>query len=75
MFIISIIATILSFTGNLGVNNKKLWGFYVWIVSNILWVIIALNTPNYPQVIMFVGYSMLNVHGIIKWSKERSKNE
>ncbi|MGE5395897.1 MAG: nicotinamide mononucleotide transporter [Chitinophagales bacterium] len=64
-------ATILSFTGNIGVNCKKIWGFYVWIASNILWVYVAYKTPNIPQIAMFIGYAVLNIMGIIQWRRNK----
>lgn len=69
MLAISIIATVLSLSGNLLVNLKRKSGFVVWILSNIVWVYIAMHVPNYPQAIMFMCYALLNVHGYLSWSR------
>lgn len=75
--IISIIATILSLSGNLLVNYKKKIGFIIWIASNILWIFINLISElNVSQCIMFFFYAVLNVSGYIKWNKEdKSKGD
>lgn len=65
--IISIIAAILSLTGNLMVNKKNKIGFIVWILSNVLWVYVAITSKNYPQAIMFFLYSGLNIQGYMEW--------
>lgn len=63
------IATVLSLTGNFLVNKKRIEGFYIWTLSNILWVIIAFKTSNMAQMVLFVCYSILNIHGIISWKR------
>lgn len=66
------IATALSLTGNLLVNKKRVEGFYVWIISNVLWVIIALRGSDMAQVVLFLCYAILNAHGIISWKRSSS---
>lgn len=73
LIIISIIALILSLTGNIMVNFKKKSGFIVWGVSNAAWIIVNLIGPiNVPQIIMYLIYMGLNTHGFILW---RRKND
>lgn len=72
---LSIIALILSLTGNILVNFKKKIGFVIWTVSNIFWIAVNfLGTPNIPQVFMYIIYAMLNIQGFIIWRKKESKN-
>jgi nicotinamide riboside transporter PnuC len=67
---LSIIALILSLTGNILVNYKKKLGFIIWISSNIFWIVVNfVGDKNYPQVIMYLIYAALNVQGYINWSK------
>jgi len=67
--IISIIATVLSITGNIFVNRKNRIGFIIWNIANVLWVYIAWVSRNYPQALMFLTYSFLNLEGWMKWKK------
>lgn len=68
--IISAIATICSLYGNYLVIKKNKFGFVIWLISNILWILINfIGVLNISQVIMFVIYGVLNVYGWIKWKQ------
>lgn len=67
---LSIIATLLSITGNLLVNKKNRIGFIIWIFPNMFWIYIALNNINYSQAFLFLFYCVLNIDGFIKWGKK-----
>lgn len=74
--IFSIISLILSLSGNLLINHKRKIGFYIWIASDITWIIVNfLGKPNYPQILMYVVYMIINIEGIIRWSKNKNKKE
>lgn len=71
--IFSIISLILSLVGNILINRKMKLGFYIWILSNVSWIVVNfLSTPNYPQIIMYICYAFINIEGIIKWSKDEN---
>ena len=73
VIIISIIALILSLTGNIMVNFKKKSGFIIWGVSNIAWIVVNLIGPiNIPQIIMYLMYMGLNIHGFILWRRKNN---
>ena len=68
--IISAIATICSLYGNYLVIKKNKFGFVIWLISNILWILINfIGVLNISQVIMFVIYGILNIYGWIKWKQ------
>lgn len=68
--IISAIATICSLYGNYLVIKKNKFGFVIWLISNILWILINfIGVLNISQVIMFVIYGILNVYVWIKWKQ------
>lgn len=64
------IALALSLVGNLLINYKNILGIYVWIISNILWIIVAVNDVDQQKIILFSTYIAFNIHGLIKWSKK-----
>lgn len=67
---ISAIATICSLYGNYLVIKKNKFGFVIWLISNILWVLINfIGVLNISQVIMFMIYGILNIYGWIKWKQ------
>lgn len=68
--IISAIATICSLYGNYLVIKKSKFGFVIWLISNILWILINfIGVLNISQVIMFMIYGILNIYGWIKWKQ------
>lgn len=72
--IFSIISLILSLSGNLLINYKKKIGFWIWILSDISWIIVNfLGKPNYPQILMYIIYIIINIDGVVRWSKSKSK--
>ncbi len=76
--IASVISLILSLCGNILINHKKKIGFIVWILSNISWIIVNfMGDPNYPQILMYVVYLILNIIGYCRWNSTRKefKNE
>lgn len=67
---ISAIATICSLYGNYLVIKKNKFGFVIWLISNILWILINfIGVLNISQVIMFMIYGILNIYGWIKWKQ------
>lgn len=67
---ISAIATICSLYGNYLVIKKNKFGFVIWLISNILWILINfIGVLNISQVIMFIIYGILNIYGWIKWKQ------
>jgi nicotinamide riboside transporter PnuC len=71
---LSIIALILSLIGNILVNYKKKLGFIIWISSNVFWIVVNfMGDVNYPQVIMYLVYAVLNVQGYVNWSRSEKK--
>lgn len=74
--VLSIIALIMSLTGNILVNLKHKTGFVIWSMSNIFWILVNfIGTINIPQILMFIAYIGLNIHGFIMWSKKEKVND
>ena len=72
--IMSFVALVLSLSGNALINFRKRVGFFVWILSNVAWIVVnMMGTPNWSQIVMFVVYVALNVHGWIAWGKIEGK--
>ena len=70
----SIAALVLSLLGNLLVNLQNRIGFVIWIISNVFWIVVNfLGTPNYPQILMYLCYIILNTQGFLYWKKKNNK--
>jgi len=46
-------------------------GFLVWNVANIIWIVLAIVSRNWPQVLMFSVYMVVNAWGFTSWGKAR----
>ena len=73
---LSWIALLFSFGGNILINLQIVWGFPLWVLSNALWIWFDLYNQgwkitkiNRARILMSIGYSLLNVHGLINWIK------
>lgn len=69
--ILSFLALTLSLSGNFLIIYKKIIGFPVWILSNILWIVVNfIEVPNYSQIFMFLAYAGTSVYGWYQWNHE-----
>ena len=69
--VLSVIALMLSLTGNILINYKKRIGYIVWILSNVAWIAVNVTGQfNIPMVIMYVVYVALNIQGFVLWSRK-----
>lgn len=71
--VLSWLATGGSLLGQLLINNKKKSAFPIWIISNLLWIAVnILGTFNLANVVMYIIYTLMNIHGLIVWNKSES---
>lgn len=61
------IATFLSILG--AILNAFLIkeGFYIWGVSNLIWVFVGLKQKMYGMALTFTVYFFINIIGLIYW--------
>lgn len=71
--ILSIFGLVTALVGNVCVNYRKKSGFAIWGASNLLWIAVnLLGTPNPSQILMYLVYVGLNIHGFIMWGKKNT---
>jgi len=66
---IDAIATLLSITGAILNADEKISGFYIWAISNTMWIIYGIKTKQKWLVISFIVYLITSLYGIWKWSQ------
>ena len=71
--ILGSIATLLSIAGALINARGKVIGFYIWICSNLLWCVYAVMKHTWPQMPMYVVYTVICIYGIIQWKNKDLK--
>lgn len=62
--------TALSLIGNLFIIKKSVYGYWVWIVANIGWILYDFQIKAYSQSFLFAAYLILSVWGVWEWSKK-----
>jgi len=62
------IATILSVLGAILNANKQISGFYLWTISNILWIIYGYRSKQKYLTITFITYLIITLYGIWNWT-------
>lgn len=67
------IGTTLMLVGN-GLNIKKKWyGFVLWIMANMLFLICDLRNGTYSRALLDVVQTAFCVWGIIEWDRKESR--
>lgn len=64
---IDLIATILSILGAIVNAKHNIYGFHIWIVSNIIWIVYSAMTNQLWLMITFFVYSFISLYGIYHW--------
>lgn len=66
------IAAILTAGGLVLSAQKQIACWPVWVLGNVLWIIFAVNTRQWPMLALNVFFLGLNVWGFIKWYNEKT---
>ena len=53
-------------------GNKNRLGFAVMIAGNVCWSTVGLWAHSYAMVLANIGFVVMNVRGISKWSRQTS---
>jgi hypothetical protein len=51
---------------------KRNWGFWLFLLSNLLWIVWGLNDQAYALIILQMGLAFLNIRGAVKTSAPRN---
>jgi len=67
--------TMLSIFGVVLNNHQDRRCFYIWIVTNSLWAVVAFGKGIPAQGTMFLVYLALSLHGLWKWRHKGVQRE
>lgn len=73
MNIISYVITAITLIGTLGNSFQKIWCFYIWIPTNLFWVVYNIVIGQYQQAIIYTVNCITSIIGLIKWSEQKNK--
>lgn len=66
---LSWVATALGIIGVLFVNYKSIYGYYFWVVGNIIFIYLAVLRKDFSQILLWSVYTLSSIHGIYMWKK------
>lgn len=69
--LIGVAAFVTNVIGNLLLAQKNERGWWIRIVSIMLWFVYAQNTSSVAMTLNAVTFFGINVYGLLKWRKER----
>ncbi len=65
---LSFLGMVLSIGGSLFVSDEskltRMVGFYIWIVSNVLWFVISIYLDNTWMMLMYVFFLLTSIRGV-----------
>ena len=47
-------------------KDKRQWGFWVFLFSNVLWVVWGWQAKAYALIVLQFGLALLNIRGVAK---------
>lgn len=68
------ICSIISLLGTILNSNMNKYGNFIWIFTNMFWLIYDFSIGAYAQSLLYFIYFLLAIYGFIKWSM-KEKNE
>lgn len=72
LLVINWILTILVMIGTFANAKQKIWGFYIWILTNIVYVFLDVcYYNNHARAFLFLVQTAMCLLGIIEWRKKQ----
>jgi nicotinamide riboside transporter PnuC len=65
---------VLAFIGVSGiyfVGRKDIWGWFVLLFNECLWIVYAITTEQYGFILAALAYAAVYIRSYVHWSKER----
>lgn len=72
--ILTWIFSIISLLGTILNSNMNKYGNFIWIFTNMFWLIYDFSIGAYAQSLLYFIYFLLAIYGFIKWTM-KEKNE
>jgi len=54
-------------------SMRNKWGFIVWIIANIGWIIFNALTETYSQIPVWLAMTVISIFGFINWKNHEQE--
>jgi len=68
------VLAVIGVTGIFFVGRKTIWGWYVLLFNEILWIAYAVNTKQYGFIFSALAYAAVYVKSYLHWKKDDALN-
>ena len=65
------ILAVIGVSGIYFVGRKDVWGWFVLLFNECLWIVYAIATEQYGFILAALAYAAVYVRSYVHWSKER----
>ena len=65
----------LSLTGAVLNVLKNKWGFAIWIIGNVSWLVYGYITQQYFFMFQYLVFALISTWGFIQWMKDDKKKK
>ena len=66
------VITLISILGAILNAQKKIVGFWVWMLANTLWIVVDLQAGLPAQAALFAVYNGICIYGLLQWRKDKA---
>jgi nicotinamide riboside transporter PnuC len=64
------IATAMALMGAVFNSQRRVEGFYLWVASNVVFLVLAACRRDWPQVVLWTMYTGISLRGIVVWTRK-----
>jgi nicotinamide riboside transporter PnuC len=65
------ILAVIGVSGIYFVGRKDIWGWFVLLFNECLWIVYAIATEQYGFILAALAYGVVYIRSYVHWSKER----
>jgi len=73
--IVELIFAALSITGAILNIKKNRWGFVIWTIGSVGWIVSNITYEMYGQIPLWIALIIFNIWGFIRWTNDDNHNK
>ena len=70
--VVTYLVALFSMVGTVANSFQKKWCFYVWICTNVFWLVYNVYSGQYAQAMLYLFNFVTCIIGLKKWNKKEN---